>query len=295
MAAVSSTTTTTTPTTTPTPEGKVSSAARRRQRQKKAVSTNAASSSDAADEESTVSSIASGWQFVWPILQAPWCARTDEAFFFFDTLGDGIAPIEVSSNCPYEVYVDGRYIGEGGFRCVHGQAFIDTWSPETITKGAHITLRVHWINTSRVRVFYRCLFEDPFVAFKSTQLPRWTCRHDTSTIFGAKMSTQLPHQNIVTSPMVWPFQAVASSTPKQTPLKLGIVERNDWELEPMPVFRPRRIRIPLAITEGLPKPSGRPASATSSTSSSSPVVATDGIQVTACHLCTSSLSKNLIC
>jgi hypothetical protein len=133
-----------------------------------------------------------GWQ--WPLLSNAH-GRPPERVLVFESAGG--RALTLASNSPYELWLDGCFIGDGGHSCVRGEALADHWE-ETAT-ATLVQVRLHWIDSEQSSVLYRCLFDDPFLAhWPSGQ--SWTCWIDDSICFAAPMSAQLPRQNIVTGP-----------------------------------------------------------------------------------------------
>ena len=46
-----------------------------------------------------------------------------ETILYFRILGG--KPLSLISNYPYEVWIDGKFIGDGGYRCIPGEVLID--------------------------------------------------------------------------------------------------------------------------------------------------------------------------
>jgi hypothetical protein len=134
----------------------------------------------------------------------------------------GGRPLTLVSNYPYELWLDGVFVGDGGHRCTDGEALSDYW--ETAAVAQNIQVRLHWINAARTNVLYRCLFSDPFFAeIPSSQ--SWTCFLDGSIEFAAQASTQLPRQNIL-----------LSKTTASTPVELKPATlRRPWKILPSPI------------------------------------------------------------
>jgi hypothetical protein len=135
---------------------------------------------------------AAAWQ--WPLL-SPSPGRSPERILAFESAGG--LPLTLASNCPYELWLDGRFVGDGGHRCVPGEALADRW--DEAATAAVVQVRLHWIDPQQSSVLYRCLFDDPFLAHLEPG-SSWTCWADDSIRFAALMSPQLPRQNIVVSP-----------------------------------------------------------------------------------------------
>jgi hypothetical protein len=118
-----------------------------------------------------------------------------EQILIFESVGG--RPLTLASNYPYELWLDGCFIGDGGHRCAPGEALADTW--EMAAEASTIQVRLHWIDPSQTDVLYRCLFNDPFFTELSASKP-WTCFVDHSVKFAAQCSAQLPRQTVVLPP-----------------------------------------------------------------------------------------------
>ncbi|HKQ73522.1 MAG TPA: hypothetical protein VJ810_07345 [Blastocatellia bacterium] len=125
----------------------------------------------------------------------------------------GGRPLTLVSNYPYELWLDGRFVGDGGHRCAPGEALADQWEEAAEARAARV--RLHWLDPRQTTVLYRCLFDDPFFA-ELAPGPTWTCSIDPTVRFAAKASTQLPRQNIIiANPAEGPrleLQSVSSTT-----------------------------------------------------------------------------------
>ena len=132
---------------------------------------------------------------MWPDI-LPSSAASPEQVLLFESAGG--RPLTLASNCPYEVWLDGRFAGDGGHRCAPGEALpADAW-PEAASARA-IRVRLHWIDPSQTEVFFRCLFDDPFFA----ELPpagSWSCSLDETVRPAAKVCRQLPRQTVTLPP-----------------------------------------------------------------------------------------------
>jgi hypothetical protein len=104
-----------------------------------------------------------------------------------------IKHLKLTSNCAYSVFVNDNFIGDGGLRCAPNESIIDHFDVES--SSVHIYL--HYIGFKN-SVWHRMLFPDPFFCdFDGTNV--WKCEQHTSFLFGAKLSSQLPRQNIIPS------------------------------------------------------------------------------------------------
>ena len=130
----------------------------------------------------------------WPSLSTS-PGQPPERVLLFESAGG--RPLTLASNCPYELWLDGRFVGDGGHRCAPGEALADSWE-EAVTATV-VQVRLHWIDPQQSSVLYRCLFHDPFLAHWQAG-HSWTCSVDDSVRFAAPMSSQLPRQNVVVSP-----------------------------------------------------------------------------------------------
>jgi hypothetical protein len=132
--------------------------------------------------------------WLWPSsIAGP--GQPPERILLFESAGG--RSLTLASNYPYELWLDGRFVGDGGHRCVPGEALADSWDEAA---GATIVqVRLHWIDPQQSSVLYRCLFDDPFLADLQSG-HSWTCRVDESIRFAAPASSQLPRQNVVVGP-----------------------------------------------------------------------------------------------
>jgi hypothetical protein len=125
-------------------------------------------------------------------------ARVPEAALRFSTAGG--RPLTIASNLPYEVWLDGVFLGDGGQRCVAGEALADEWPEASLAK--RVTLRVSWLNPESCGVTYRGLFADPFLADLGQGAPDargWTCELEAGLTFGSRASGHLARQNVFAS------------------------------------------------------------------------------------------------
>jgi hypothetical protein len=103
--------------------------------------------------------------------------------------------LTTSSNYPYELWLDNKFIGQGGHRCTKNECYADNWG---FLKGTQITIKLHWMNPQLISVWYRCLFDIIFfIDFEKTN--EWEFYYDKSIKFGSKICSQLPSQMIITS------------------------------------------------------------------------------------------------
>ncbi len=126
--------------------------------------------------------------FLWP---RAWDAAAEEPEVALLFEARARREIRVASNFPYEVWLDGAFAGDGGHRCVPGEALLDAWDARAADR---VVLRLHWMDPARTVVYGRRLFADPFLAVEDED---WTCSIDRSTSFGAKACGQLPRQTRV--------------------------------------------------------------------------------------------------
>ncbi len=129
-------------------------------------------------------------KLLWPRLDG---ARADEQLFLLQTPGG--RPLELGCNFPYEVWCDGEFAGDGGWRCAPGEVQLDRWDARL---AGSVQVRVHHLDPRRSSVCYRCLFADPF--FVDLGGGEWSCHRDVSVRFAAKMASQLARQNVVSGP-----------------------------------------------------------------------------------------------
>ena len=178
----------------------------------------------------------------WPIF-ADVTAIGPESILLFETAGG--RPLTLASNYPYEVWLDGQFVGDGGHRCVPGQALADRWPEAAAARSVRV--RVHWLDPSQ-EVFYRCLFDDPFFA-ELPSVGEWCCWLDTSAGFAAKACRQLPRQTVTLAPQVATL----------LPLRRGWSTR-PWDVLDSPIERARYVPVGLqaAVSVRLPAMRGEP-------------------------------------
>ncbi|MDY6993035.1 MAG: hypothetical protein SVR94_10600 [Pseudomonadota bacterium] len=128
--------------------------------------------------------------FIWPQRTQCWF-KHPEAVLLFVTQGG--STLTLASNYPYEVWLDGHFIGDGGFRCVAGKVDYEHWNAH---EAQTVVVRVHWLNIETTAVYYRCLFEDAFLWDNNPERV-WHCYPETSIAFAAQVCAQLPKQNSV--------------------------------------------------------------------------------------------------
>ncbi|NJR64186.1 MAG: hypothetical protein HC772_00780 [Leptolyngbyaceae cyanobacterium CRU_2_3] len=127
-----------------------------------------------------------------------WLASSDvladraEQILWFESIGG--RALTLASNFPYELWLDGRFVGDGGHRCAPGEALSDRW--EMAAQATTIQVRLHWVDLNQTRVLYRCLFPDPFFA-EVASVGTWMAYLDHSVQFASQCSAQLPRQNIL--------------------------------------------------------------------------------------------------
>lgn len=160
------------------------------------------------------------YSFFWPSKKFP-----QEAVILFTT--DGGLPLSLVSNYPYEVWLDGVFIGDGGHRCAPGEVFIDQW-PEA-ESAEQVEIRLHYMN-NKMSVYHRCLFEDPFFGQHSNDPAYWACYEDTSISFKARACNQLPAQNLIDGRIEKPFPFLQTRDMTAQILKY-------WKILPSPIHR----------------------------------------------------------
>lgn len=148
-------------------------------------------------------------KLVWPAGGPAPGVGAPEAFVLFQTHGG--RELALASNLAYEVWLDGRFAGDGAHRCAPGEAALETWDARAARE---VLVRAHWIDPERTVVYLRRAFPDPFLGVESPEA--WTCALDASTrASGAKAASQLPRQNLVTGPPrmgePWPLAPAALS------------------------------------------------------------------------------------
>ena len=175
------------------------------------------------------------FQYIWPKFTPTFYKNVSEAIILFEyllPLDNKQLEFPVASNYPYELYLDHKFINDGGHRCPNKEAYIDNWTLEPGTR--NICIRLHWLNPHLTSVYFRCLFSDPFVAISSDlELTHWICRLDPSIKFAAKINTQLPCQNWVIDDMFGPYDD----------LTIENWDRSYWKLIPLPVQKCRYVPV----------------------------------------------------
>lgn len=155
--------------------------------------------------------------FQWPTIDRS--SFITEMILLFESSGNRV--LTLSSNYPYEIWIDGVFLGNGGHRCSNGIAYSETWV-ECQTSNL-IQIRLHWINYENNEVYYRCLFKDPFIVDFDNNA-QWICYHDFSIRFGTKICPQLSRQNYV---IAQPFKSLEYLTLQTYPSK--------WKIKKYPV------------------------------------------------------------
>lgn len=169
--------------------------------------------------------------FWWPLKKF---LNESEVILCFKSTGGQI--LSLISNYPYELWLDGVFIGDGGHRCVPNEAFIDRW--EECKQAKTIIVRLHWMNVESCPVYHRCLFYDPF--FGQLGNNHWECFEDKSIIFKKKVDSQLPCQNLISLPQVLiPLQLQDISTEIQ----------KTWTCKEFPVHKSLHIPVELEMID----------------------------------------------
>src|SRR5262245_52546171 len=60
----------------------------------------------------------------------------------------GGRPLTLVSNYPYELWLDGRFAGDGGHRCAPGEALADYW--EEAADAQAVRVRLHWLDPAQL-------------------------------------------------------------------------------------------------------------------------------------------------
>jgi hypothetical protein len=153
---------------------------------------------------------------------------TEERVLLWRTAGG--RTLRLASNYPYEIWFDGIIAGDGGLRCAPGEVLLDEWDAR---QAREVWVRLHHLDARRASVWYRCLFDDPFLL--DLDRPDWQCFEDGSVSFAAKMTRRLPRQNLLSGP----------PTPG-SPLPLDRARpRRHWEVRPRGVAAARYVPVPL--------------------------------------------------
>ena len=117
---------------------------------------------------------------LWPRFKR----KADEKLLLFEAAGG--ERLRLASNCPYEFYLDGQFVSDGGQRCPPGLVYVDEWDA---TRADRVMVRLHFMKSDATSVWFRCLFEDPFIA-DLTGLD-WECYEDASVRFAAKVCSHV--------------------------------------------------------------------------------------------------------
>jgi hypothetical protein len=150
-----------------------------------------------------------------------------EKIILFESSGG--RSLTLASNYPYELWLDGCFVGDGGHRCTVGEALADIW--DMAINATHVQVRLHWLDPAQTDVLYRCLFEDPFFAELSSG-GSWTCYLDNSIQFAAKSSAQLPRQTII-----------LNSVQRQPVALQPAVLKQPWKILASPIARSQYVTI----------------------------------------------------
>jgi hypothetical protein len=138
--------------------------------------------------------------------------------------------MRLASNYPYEVWLDGVFAGDGGLRCAPGEVLLDEWD----ARGAReARVRLHYLNPRRSSVWYRCLFDDPFLLDLDRGI--WQCFEDGSLRFAARMTRRMPRQNVLSG----------APTPGSPLAVEPVLPRRHWEVRPHGVGAIRYVPVPL--------------------------------------------------
>jgi hypothetical protein len=166
---------------------------------------------------------------MWPDVPR---GKVAQAIFLFASAGH--RRIELASNCPYEFWADGTFVGFGGCRCPPGKVEIDTWDASAPSR---VLVRLHYMDPALMQVWCRCLFADPFLADLDAR-SEWSCHEDVSLGFAARIDTQLGSQHVVRAPV----------SPGRL-LDLVRVDRGDWEAVTPSIQPLRYVPVDLSWTD----------------------------------------------
>lgn len=103
-----------------------------------------------------------------------------------------ISKLKLASNCFYSLYINDKFIADGGNRCSPKGVIVDNFVFDAVT---NIYILLHYIGEKN-SVWHRMIFPDPFFCDLDTS-HNWICEKCISYGFGAKISSQLPRQNII--------------------------------------------------------------------------------------------------
>ncbi len=156
---------------------------------------------------------------------------------------DAGKPLELASNCPYELWLDGRFAGDGGHRSIPGEVLADRFPEAASAQRAQV--RLHAMDSERSRVRHRIPYPDPFLADLSGG--QWTLKAE-ALAFGAKASGYLPRQNILGG------QAAAA---RPRPAARASLAR-PWRIIASPISRPRFVPLCLRRVDERLLPAQRP-------------------------------------
>jgi hypothetical protein len=166
---------------------------------------------------------------LWPTPKTVFDSAPEKILIFESFEPTGGRPLTLASNYPYELWLDGCFVGDGGHRCTPGEALADTW--EMAAGAKQIQVRLHWLNPAETDVLYRCLFDDPFFAELNSSEP-WTCYLENSTQFAAKFLAQLSRQNVILS-----ANFSANSARKQSVVLQPAQLSKPWKILASPIER----------------------------------------------------------
>jgi hypothetical protein len=169
----------------------------------------------------TVANVGAKPKSVFPSLTSKKLDRDSEALLKFTLIASSpIKNLKLTSNCAYSLYVNDTFFGDGGLRCVPKESIVDEFDIENGSSNIYIYL--HYIGDKN-SVWHRMLFPDPFF-YDFDGSNTWICEKSNWFLFGTKISSQLPRQNIITS-----NQISFSSKPEWELLDLVSVPNFDWK------------------------------------------------------------------
>ena len=120
-----------------------------------------------------------------------------EAIFIFEPTNYGNM-LKIASNCEYEVWSNNMFIGFGGRRCPDGEAYLNEWTYP------NIKIRLHWLNPKLTSVWYREVFDKPFIYYEG--LPIFTAYIERGITFASPACNQLARQNIINKTIITQVQ-----------------------------------------------------------------------------------------
>lgn len=128
--------------------------------------------------------------------------------------------LSLSSNFPYELWINNKFVASGGYRCTDTDIYIDTWP--NLSPNDNITIRYQWLNSNTCNVWHRRIFPVAVFVDMISFYP-WTLSIDPSIKFGDKICAQLPHQNII------------SASTENKIITMNTLDKCPYVIKPLPV------------------------------------------------------------